>query len=200
MYTDQFKDIFIDTHMNKKIYFMDPKPENFCIEDIAHALSNICRFNGHCDKFYSVAVHSIFVSDMLPREISLHGLLHDAPEAYVTDIPRPLKKLINWSMEGLLKKIEYDIHHCINRAFNLRDLSPHEVKQIMIADNTALWIEAHILKPNSNFDEWAFGEIINDSVYLNMKTNQFKDYISINKPKEIFLETFNHLKQEIKHG
>ena len=70
---------------------VDPKPEMVHIEDIANALSNICRFTGHVKKFYSVALHSVRVSYLVPPEDALQALLHDATEAYMSDINSPLK-------------------------------------------------------------------------------------------------------------
>jgi len=71
---------------------MSPRAEDVCIEDIAHALSLICRFNGHCRGFYSVAQHSMLVSEACEtRQAQRCGLMHDAAEAYVGDVVRPLK-------------------------------------------------------------------------------------------------------------
>lgn len=74
--------------------FIDPlnlQPEDVNITDIAHALSQIPRFGGHSRILYSVAQHCVWVAKELPEELRLYGLLHDASEAYLLDIPSPLK-------------------------------------------------------------------------------------------------------------
>lgn len=82
---------WVATHTGKKFDIFNVKPEDICIEDIAHALAHKCRYNGHCATFYSVAEHSIYVSAAVPKQFAMYGLLHDAAEAYLTDIPRPIK-------------------------------------------------------------------------------------------------------------
>lgn len=62
-----------------------------CLDDIAHALSNTCRFNGHVREFYSVAEHSVHVASLVPEEFRRAALLHDAAEAYCGDVVSPLK-------------------------------------------------------------------------------------------------------------
>lgn len=86
---------WMQTHSGKRFHPFDPHAEDVCIEDIAHALSNLCRFAGHVATFYSVASHSVFVSELVVRlghpEHALAALLHDAAEAYYVDVPSPLK-------------------------------------------------------------------------------------------------------------
>ena len=102
------------------INVFEPKPEMICIEDIAHALSYQCRFGGHLPKFYSVAEHSLNCSYLIEdSNLKLAALLHDASEAYLLDIPRPIKSgLTNYKeIEDSLMKViaekfgfEYPLH------------------------------------------------------------------------------------------
>jgi hypothetical protein len=82
----------IYTYTGKLINPMDPDPKAICIEDIAHALSNICRWTGHSRWFYSVAQHSVHVASYVTAKNKLWALLHDATEAYLCDIATPVKE------------------------------------------------------------------------------------------------------------
>lgn len=89
---------WLTTFSGEKFFPLQPDVKKIHIEDIAHALSNQCRFAGHTSEFYSVAQHSVIVSEILASQgkshlVQLKGLLHDATEAYLMDIPRPLKVL-----------------------------------------------------------------------------------------------------------
>ena len=88
-------DIWIQTFTGKKFPLTHPDPDQIDIVDIAHALSLLCRFNAHCKSFYSVAEHSVHVSHEIDPELALVGLLHDAAEAYLGDVPSPLKKQLH---------------------------------------------------------------------------------------------------------
>jgi hypothetical protein len=70
---------------------LDPRPEEIYIEDIAAALSKLCRYGGHCKHFYSVAEHSVLMAQEAPDGLKLSALLHDASEAYLSDVIRPIK-------------------------------------------------------------------------------------------------------------
>lgn len=108
---------WIQTYTGRAVYPMDMRPEDICIEDIAHALSMQCRYSGHCLRFYSVAEHSVLIARHL-RQISdavaLEGLLHDATEAYLADVPRPVKPFL-----GGYKEAERQASHAIAEAFDL---------------------------------------------------------------------------------
>lgn len=90
---------WILTYTRKRFWPLDAKPEHVDIRDIAHALSNLCRYAGHTRHFYSVAQHSVHVSEVLQArgfgvDVQLAGLLHDATEAYLVDLPSPVKKFL----------------------------------------------------------------------------------------------------------
>jgi hypothetical protein len=80
------------THSGKQYWPLDPRAEDVCIEDIARGQSMQCRYAGQVQYYYSTAEHSVLVSLMVPPELALEGLLHDAAEAYCSDIVRPFKK------------------------------------------------------------------------------------------------------------
>jgi 5'-deoxynucleotidase YfbR-like HD superfamily hydrolase len=121
----------------KPFYPLDPRPRDICIEDIAHALSRICRFGGHCKQFYSVAQHSVMVSLIVPKQFALEGLLHDAAEAYVGDMVKPLKNTM-----PDFEHAEFLIYAAVAAKFNVPPNISREVKQ---ADHVMLATEARDL-------------------------------------------------------
>lgn len=93
------------TASGKKFDPVDPQPDMIDLVDIANGLSNECRFAGQCRFFYSVAQHSVLVSQNVPPENAWEALLHDAAEAYIKDIPAPIKRLLP-DYRALEEKIE----------------------------------------------------------------------------------------------
>lgn len=85
----------IVTYTGKEFDVLHPDPSLICLEDIAHALSQTCRFTGHTSKFYSVAEHSVLCSKQPDTIIYQQALLlHDAAEAYLNDIASPIKQYL----------------------------------------------------------------------------------------------------------
>lgn len=114
---------WMHTYTGENIYPYDLTPEQVNIVDIAHALSRICRFGGHCEGFYSVAQHSVLISELVDKKYKLCALLHDSPEAYVCDIPKPVKM----HLEGY-NKLEDQIWKTISSKFSLPEKIPSEIK------------------------------------------------------------------------
>ncbi len=88
---------WVETYTGKIIYPLDPREDEIDIVDIAHALSHICRFTGHTDIFYSVGAHSYICELVAHNEgynsrIQMLCLLHDASEAYLADVAKPIKE------------------------------------------------------------------------------------------------------------
>ena len=85
---------FVITRSGVRFDVVNPRPEDVRLEDIVHSLSHLCRFVGHTDRFYSVAEHSVLVSQLCDQEAAVFGLLHDAAEAYVGDLASPVKRQV----------------------------------------------------------------------------------------------------------
>jgi hypothetical protein len=122
--------------------FCFEEPTALTIDEIAHALSHICRFTGNCRTFYSVLQHSLLVSYLVDPRYALWGLLHDAVEAVIGDMASPLKKL-----NPDYKVIENRCEAVILGAFGLHGDMPFEVKQ---ADLIALRTEQRDLMPTNS--------------------------------------------------
>ncbi len=88
--------MFMQTYTGKAFYPLNPKVEDIDPVDIAHALSMLCRYGGHSQKFYSVGEHCVLMSEAVLPESAAHALLHDAAEAYMGDMIRPLKVSMPW--------------------------------------------------------------------------------------------------------
>lgn len=140
----------ITTYSGVDFWPMDPRPEEVVLMDIAHVLSMLCRFGGHCSKFYSVAQHSVLVSQILERSqpeqtwktAALVGLLHDASETYLVDLPRPIK-----SMLPDYKVIERKVEAVIWERFDLVGGAEQWATEVKAADRIALSTECRDLMP-----------------------------------------------------
>jgi hypothetical protein len=131
-------------------YPFDPRPEEVRIEEIAHALALQCRFGGHCREFYSVAQHCVLASQIAAPEHAFAALMHDAAEAYISDLVRPIKRAPGFAMYAA---IEASIINVIADRFGLvRNFDRHpEVKRV---DDVMLATEKRDLLAPSSL-QWA---------------------------------------------
>lgn len=135
------------TLTGRKVHLWDPQPDQICLEDIAGALSRICRFGGMISRHYSVAQHSVLVSHLCPPDLAQIGLLHDATEAYLGDVIGPLKRQLGLVYHELEEMwgVAIAIHFNMPSVFCLRDDLPPAVKR---ADLIAFMTEHRDLRPD----------------------------------------------------
>lgn len=145
---------WMQTFTGRRFYPITPASEDVDPVDIAHALSLLCRYGGHVDRFYSVAEHCVLMSQWIEdnatpgdperaRRLALWALLHDATEAYVVDVPRPLKR----NLVGY-REIEGGVMIAIALRFNLPGVvMPREVHdaddRILLTERNALMAATH---------------------------------------------------------
>lgn len=163
-------------------YPLDPREEEIFIEDIARGLSQQCRFTGQTNRFYSIAQHSIAVSYIVPPGLALRGLLHDASEAYLCDIARPLKRLPY--MEEY-RRVERNLQDTIYRRYKIAGPDSPELHD---ADARALGAEAlELMSPLTRPEEWAWATGIASSLSI------FREYMPPDVALVKFLNRFAEL-------
>lgn len=174
------KDAWIQTYSGKKFHIFDPRPEEVYIEDIAHSLSLLCRFNGHCNSFYSVAEHSIYVAKEVGNqtgsvELSVAALFHDSSEAYIGDMSKPFKDHMDY-----YKEVEKNIQRVIEKKFNLpANIFDH--KAIKDADVAVLLAEKRDLL-NKEPEPW--------SINATPIETKIVPVLDTNKVRKMFLSEF----------
>ncbi len=170
---ETFTGIFFD--------LLHPKPEMVCIEDIAHSLSQLPRFTGHCRFPYPVAQHLRVGSFFVPEEYAFDFFCHDFPEAYLNDMSRPLKHFTKAGKE--YRKIERRVQKVIAEAIGFDAKEPRIVK---LFDNRMLYTEKKQLMHRDKFYfEWAKGT---QALPVTL------EYADFWEQKTLFLERFNQLK------
>ena len=184
------------TYAGGEFWPLDPRPEEISMTDVAHSLALLCRFNGHCREFYSVAQHSVIVSQLVnsPRN-GLPALLHDAAESYIGDIIIPFKNSLNQ-----VKEIEEKIMEAVYSRFNVGNYDADEIKR---ADKMALFAEMRELWTNSRNKRKTI-----ESVLRSVEPEKFQEYweessqvlkngiipLSPEESEELFLKRYEELK------
>lgn len=152
----------VETYTGHFVDLRDPDPQSIDPGDITHALSLLCRYGGHVRNFYSVAEHSVLVADLLDRQghenLVLAGLLHDAAEAYLGDITRPLKLALtdggmDFDTYGRLTAL---METAIGSRFGFDETLFHDPR-VKYADDWALAIEARALMATGG-EHWNWTE------------------------------------------
>jgi hypothetical protein len=131
---------YLQTDSGRWVNPFDPAPEQLDAGDIARALANQCRFGGHCRVFYSVAQHSVIVSELVEQrggdaENAVAALMHDATEAYLGDMPHPLKH--RSPLGAAFKAAEAQLEHAIRARVRIKP----DVPEIQRADRALLATE-----------------------------------------------------------
>jgi len=164
------------------------------ITDIAHALSQLCRYAGHCDKFYSVAEHSVLVSRIVKKlwpndlEAQWAGLMHDATEAYVGDVPTPLKVLL-----PDFSDIEHSLSKKVAKHFKIKQ-NKRVMQRVKLADSIALATEAGFLF--KDVSHWA--TVKNSKKMPELLTKNFAVTPTIAKRR--FLNEYRKLKKQLREN
>lgn len=145
---------WIQTYSGGKFHILDPRQDEINIVDIGHALSMMCRFTGHVRRFYSVAEHCWHASHIVPAEDALWALMHDASEAYIADINRPLKHFTPVGPSYM--KVEDKVMKAICKKFGM---DPEQPASVHKADGMMLYAEKEQLMPPMSWEtKWTADE------------------------------------------
>jgi len=139
----------IETFSGKEFDYRNPV---IVLEDVAHGLSNTCRFQGHTSSFYSVAEHSVLVAAMVSwmvPELTLTALWHDAHEAYLGDLATPLKAIVGDEYKAIAGKIDEAVCWFLGLDPSTSSFRHPAIK---LADELAVMYEASKLKPGPGWE------------------------------------------------
>lgn len=147
------------TVSGRRLDLEQPRPEDVDIRDIACGLSKICRFTGQLPEFYSIAQHSLFVAELVPARLKKAALLHDASEAFLTDISRNLKH--SPFMDGY-RLLEDRWRAAIEEQYGLA-LAPADRQELKYADDLAAIYERVTVRKQRTWQYHGLQEIVDAS-------------------------------------
>jgi hypothetical protein len=183
----------LETVSGRKINITDPDPEMIDISDIAWALSRMPRFNGHSIPYvsYSVAQHSIQVMKELAQygeRVQLLGLLHDAAEAYITDMPSPVKHIPE--IHAVIKRLEDRIMNTIYQSLKIDPPSEEEERLVKQADKIQQAVEAYNFMYSRGHD-WNLPKV------SFKKLQEFEEPMVSTVTYDLFLKYFEMLSKKL---
>jgi hypothetical protein len=176
-----------NTFSGKVCYPLIPEKTDYCIEDIAHSLSMQCRWNGHCTFFYSVAQHSCYAHDLIGNLAPFCGadaLMHDAAEAYLSDVPRPIKGHL-----GGYKALEERTEKIIYEKFNIYSTSTTK-HYVAIIDTQLLTREKKLIVNSAQNMTWGFEDV--DTSFIDQALPTIERW-SPERAEEEFLTRYRNL-------
>lgn len=176
--SDNIKNAAICTFTGKRFFLLEPVVEDIDILDIAHSLANQCRWTGHSRFHYSVAQHSYHCSFLVPKKDAFWALMHDASEAYISDLSRPLKHFTPAGTAYMLQ--ETIIMNAIKQRFGLSSIEPKSVK---IADNQMLYAERAQIMPDA---DWFTTETPLSAVKIRQWTPQHAERMFLKRFRELY--------------
>jgi 5'-deoxynucleotidase YfbR-like HD superfamily hydrolase len=184
---DQWISLLSGGHFN----YNKPEESDVTIEDIASALSNVCRFSGHLPRFYSVAQHLVNASRIVSEQNAFTALMHDTAEAFTNDLPTPLK----WALP-IFKELETKIEAAMAQKFGFEFPYPTEVKS---ADTTMLILEKRFVKEDKS--SWPLYEEVERNILKPKNRIRLLSAVDLEswqprRAKREFLERFYELQEK----
>ena len=179
---------YIATFTKKQFFLLEPRIEDVDIVDIAHALSLQCRWTGHCQYHYSIAQHSYYCSFLGPQNEAFDRLMHDAAEAYIGDLNRPLK---HYTEAGVAyRRQETIVQDVIAERFGFSKIEPPSVK---IADNSMMYAEKKQImgyafeEPQEEIHQYD----VENGIVIESWTSKYAETMFLERFKELFKGRIN---------
>lgn len=189
---------WMETLSGHQYEYANPDPAAIRIEDIARSLTYLCRYNGHCTRFYSVAEHCIHMANVAPPDLKFLALLHDAHEAYCGDIPSPMKAAMNNFSPGggwsIFSEVERLAKNATEIALHIDHLwSPERRATVKALDTQICGDERMAIKAESCHD-WGLPAPL--GIADDIRNFPWMDF---RQTEQTFLEIYHHEKMRVSH-